>query len=93
MMDCKSLEAKGRTSLLHAVSLVLEAFYWSEARSFHNIVMVKVEQDRLDWASDFGALAEDFIDRKVRQSVKSKGASGFSTTNRSLKDYVGSVGH
>ena len=67
MMDCKGLEAKGRTGLLHAVSLVLEALYWSEARSFHNIVMVKVEQNKLDWASNFGALAEDFIDRKVRQ--------------------------
>ena len=83
MIECKGLEAKGRAVLLHAVSLVLEALYWSEAQSFHNIVMVKLEQDRLDWASDFTVLAEDFIDRKVRQSVKAKGASGFSSSNRS----------
>ena len=83
MIECKGLEVKGRTALLHAVSMVMEDLYWSEARSFHNIVMVKLEQDRLDWGSDFTALAEDFIDKKVRQSMKGKGASGFSSTNRS----------
>ena len=76
MLECDRIESKGRTALLHAVSLVLESLFWSEARSFHNIVMVKIEQGRINWRADFEALAESFIDKKVRLSVKSKNLNG-----------------
>ena len=73
MLHCSSkAEAKGRTALLHAVSIVLEYLQWSEARTFHNVIMVKIEQKRVDWASDFSILAESYIDKKVRQSVKTR---------------------
>ena len=75
MLDCRRSESKGRTTLLHAVSLVLEALFWAEARTFHNLIMVKIEQDRLSWSDDFTALAEAFIDKKVRGSIKSKGTA------------------
>ena len=76
MASCNGLESRGRSVLLHAVSLVLEYVQWSEARTFHNLIMVKLEQDRLNWASDFMALAEGFIDKKVRLSLKSKYTPG-----------------
>ena len=75
MLDCRRSESRGRTTLLHAVSLVLEALFWAEARTFHNLIMVKIEQDRLSWSDDFTALAEAFIDKKVRGSIKSKGTA------------------
>ena len=67
MLECGKQEARGRTVLLHAVSLVLEALFWSDARTFHNIVMVKLEQGRLGWNSDFKELAENYIDKKVKR--------------------------
>ena len=64
MLESNKSEARGRTALLHAVSLVLEALFWTEARTFHNIVMLKLEQGRLDWSSDFTLHAEVYIDKK-----------------------------
>ena len=82
MLDCRRKESQGRTVLLHAVSLVLESLFWAEARAFHNLIMVKIEQGRLSWSDDFAALAEAFIDRKVRLSFKSKGTSGYSSSSK-----------
>ena len=79
MMECGKDEAEGRTALLHAVSRVLEPLPWEDARAFHNLVMVKMEQGWYSWFMDFTELAEDYMDRKVRQSLRSKGlASGSS---------------
>ena len=73
VVSCSSkIESRGRSALLHAVSIVLEYLHWSDARTFHNLTMVKIEQGRLDWASDFSGLAETFIDKKVRLSMKTK---------------------
>ena len=72
MTSCRRDEAQGRSALLQAVSSVLEYLQWSEARTFHNLVMVKIEQGRANWFSDFSSLAESFIDKKVRMSWKNK---------------------
>ena len=85
MASCGGIEARGRSALLHAVSLVLEYVQWSDARTFHNLVMVKMEQGRVNWGSDFTALAEEFIDKKVRLGLRSKytpaGSSSFGKSN------------
>ena len=69
---CGRAESSGRSVLLHAVCLVLESMQWPDARTFHNLMMIKIEQGRLDWDDDFAALAEDFIDKKVRLAFRSK---------------------
>ena len=90
MTDCGRAEASGRAELLHAVGMILECRPWAEARTFHNLIMVKLEQGRVDWSEDFSARAEQFMDKKVRQSVRSKGAvagaaySGRSNINRNF---------
>ena len=49
LTDCKGkVEAAGRSALLHAVSTVYEYLPWSEARTFHNLTMVKLEQKRIN---------------------------------------------
>ena len=86
MKSCGKVEAAGRADLLHAVSSVLECLPWAEARTFHNLVMVKLEQGRLDWSADFSVLAESFLDKKVRQNLRSKStgaAAGTSYSSRS----------
>ena len=45
------LEADGRTVLMHAITLVLDALSWNDARVFHNVTMTKIEQGRLDWSA------------------------------------------
>ena len=76
MITCeRRKEVIGRPYLLHAMCSILECLPWSEARSFHNVVMVKLEQNRIDWKADFSALAKDFIDKKVRQSLRPKTTS------------------
>ena len=65
-------EAAGRSLLLHAVSTVLEFLPWAEARTFHNLMMVKVEQGRIDWSSDFSALADKFLVNKVRMNLRTR---------------------
>ena len=79
MLECGRAESRGRAAFLHAISLVLESLFWADARNFHNLIMVKIEQGRIDWSADFSALAESFIDKKVRQNLKTKGATGFSS--------------
>ena len=76
MLGCGSRESRGRSCLLHAVSTVLEYLQWPEARSFHNLVMLKLEQGVLDWSTDFGPLAERFIDKKVRLGLRSRNSAG-----------------
>ena len=75
MLSCGKAEATGRAALLHAVSGVLECLPWSEARAFHNLVMVKLEQGKFDWRTNFTVLANQFLDRRVRHNLRSKGAS------------------
>ena len=82
MQGCRRAEAQGRTRLLHAISLVLESLVWSEARTFHNLTMVKIEQEQLEWEDDFTALAEAFIDKRVRVIMKNKGTAGYSSTGK-----------
>ena len=81
---CDKAESRGRAVLLHAVCLVLESLQWTEARIFHNLVMTKIEQGRINWDEDFSVLAEDFIDRKIRLGFRSRFASSAanSTSNR-----------
>ena len=75
MLDCGIIESRGRAELLHAISTVLEYLHWPEARTFHNVIILKIEQGVLDWESDFSALADNFVDKKVRMSFKSKGSA------------------
>ena len=84
MTTCEdSIETAGRSLLLHAVSTVLECLPLAEARSFHNLVMVKIEQGRIGWDTDFTILASNFMERKVRQSMRAKAAqAGASASQR-----------
>ena len=73
MLQCRDNdESIGRIALLHAVSLVLECLMWSDARDFHNMILFSVEQGKEGWDSDFTALAEKFIDQKVRLGYRGK---------------------
>ena len=74
--ECESeTEAAGRSVLLNAITSILEFQPWPEVRSFHNTVMTRIEQERIDWKSDFKLLAEQFVDKKVRLMLKSKALS------------------
>ena len=64
------MEATGRAKLLHAVCTILEYLPWREARIFHNLTMIKIEQDRIGWHTDFLLLANQFLDKKVRQNLR-----------------------
>ena len=70
MATCGSSESRGRSVLLHSISLVLEYLQWADARIFHNLILTKIEQGRVKWSDDFSALAEDFINKKVRLNLK-----------------------
>ena len=72
MITCAGSEAIGRSVLLHAISTVLECLPWVEARLFHNIMMLKIEQGRLNWGSNFTAMADQFLEKKVRNSLREK---------------------
>ena len=76
MTSCGKVEAAGRARLLNAISSVLECLPWAEARLFHNMVMVKLEQRRYEWTSDFSALGNQFIDKKVRENLRYRNSSG-----------------
>ena len=91
MLSCGKTEAAGRASLLHALSMVFECLPWSEVRSFHNLVMVKLEQDRIDWGSNFAVLANQYLEKKVRQNLKSRGSatSSYSNSKSSGKKFSG----
>ena len=53
MTNCGRREAAGRAEFLHAITNVLECLPWSDARAFHNMIMVRLEQDRVDWLKTF----------------------------------------
>ena len=79
MTSCGKAEAAGRAELLHAVSSVLECLPWTDARTFHNLVMVKLEQGRLDWTADFSVMADQYLDKKVRQNLRGKSSAAAAT--------------
>ena len=94
MISCSETktEAAGRAVLLHAVTTVLECLPWREARIFHNLMMVKIEQGRLDWDSDFTSLANQYLDKKVRMCLRSSYSENnfnYSKSNRSHTKNVG----
>ena len=91
MMSCRSAEAQGRAVLLHAISTVLEYLPWPEARTFHNLMMVKIEQDRINWLDDFTALANNYVDKKVRLSLKANSSSFRSNSDFKTNSYRSSV--
>ena len=94
MANCEDpVEASGRAHLLHAVSLVWEYLPWSDARAFHNLVMLKIEQGVMSWLSEFSALANQFIDKKIRQSHKEKSKSSYSNRNSFCSFGKGFGGH
>ena len=81
MIGCGSkAERAGRASLLNAFSSVYECLPWVEARTFHNLVMIKIEQGRISWKTDFSDLAEKFLNHKVRLSLRSKGGAAGSSS-------------
>ena len=88
MLGCGTREARGRSCLLHAVSTVLEFLTWSDARTFHNIMVLKIEQGIMDWSTDFGPLAEKFVDKKVRLGLKSRN-SGAGRSSGAKGSYAG----
>ena len=71
--------------LLHTVTTVLGCLPWAEARTFHNLIMTKIEQGRINWKSNFSILANQFLEKKVRNSLRAK-----STTPTQSKDSRGS---
>ena len=83
MTCCGKVESRGRSALLHAVSMVLEYLQWTEARTFHNMIMVKIEQGRIGWDTDFTSLAEDFVDKKVRLSMRTRNTAGAAASSNS----------
>ena len=88
MLSCGKVEKAGRANLLNAFSTVYECLPWTEARSFHNLVMLRLEQGRISWQEDFLNLAHKFLDRKVRQSLRSRGtATGTSSYSKSGRRY------
>ena len=99
MIGCsRKVERVGRASLLNTFSSVYECLPWIEARTFHNLVMIKIEQGRINWKTDFLVLAEKFLDHKVRLSLRSKGAaagpgSSFNPGRGSAPRGAGSYGY
>ena len=91
----KKGEAAGRALLLHAVCTVLECLPWAEARTFHNLVMTKLEQGRISWKFDFSELAGQFLEKKVRQSllIKNQAASGPSSSRNGYRSLGKGFGH
>ena len=83
MASCGKAELSGRTALLRAVGMVLEVLPWAEARTFHNLVMLKIEQGKINWTHKFSLLANDFVDEKVRQNLRGRASySGGSSSSR-----------
>ena len=99
MIGCGSkVERAGRASLLNAFSSFYECLPWIEVRTFHNLVMTKIEQGRINWKSDFLVLAKKFLDHKVRLSLRSRGAaagpiSSFKPGRGSVPRGTGSFGY
>ena len=81
---CKSrTESRGRAALLRAISRVTGSLQWADARTFHNVIMVKIEQGRLEWDDDFLSHADSFIERKLRSAKKVKQVSSGTGSARS----------
>ena len=86
MVSCGSkAERAGRACLFNAFSQVFECLPWAEARSFHNLVMVKIEQRRIDWKTDFSVLADKFLNHKLRLSLRVKGNAAGQSYHRTGK--------
>ena len=84
LSECVGVQAEGRIMLQKAIFLVLEFLPWTEARNFHNVTMLKLEQGRIDWDVDFLSLADAFVEKKVRAGLRSKpAASGYGSSARS----------
>ena len=84
MVNCSKVSEKmGRSVFLHAISTVLEFLPWSEARIFHNISMLKIEQGRIKWSTDFSVLAGQFLDKKCRLNLRSENYSGVTRSSSS----------
>ena len=103
MAGCEGEELSGRSALLRAVSMVLDVMPWPEARIFHNLTMVKIEQGKIDWKHKFSLLANEFVNKKVRQNLRAKayapgggfsgrGNSAFRGTGRGAGNYHGNRG-
>ena len=76
MNNCENeTEAAGRAVLLEAITNILDCQPWTEARSFHNTIMTKIEQERINWKTNFIHMAKQFIDKKVREMLRSRPAS------------------
>lgn len=88
--NCDSQEASGRSELLHAVSCILECLPWADARSFHNLVMVKVEQRRITWKTKFTFMADQFIEKKVRQTLRSQVSSSGNSSSYKVNSFYSS---
>ena len=65
-------EAAGRSVLHYAMSSMLEYLPWAEIRTFHNLTLVKIEQGRFSWDTDFVAQSKEYMDKKVRQTLRQK---------------------
>ena len=88
MLSCGKVEKAGRAYLLNAFSTVYVCLPWTEARSFNSLVMLRMEQGRISWQEDFSKLAHKFLDRKVRQSLRSRGTvTGTSSYNKPGRRY------
>ena len=88
MLNCGKVEKAGRANFLNAFSAVYECLPWTEARSFHNMVMLRLEQGEISWQEDFLKLAHKFLDRKVRQSLRTRSTvAGSSSYNKSGRRY------
>ena len=90
MISCgKTVESQGRAALLNAVCMIFEYLPWSEARTFHNLMLLKIEQERINWLTDFRELADKYVDQKVRQNLKAKSSyvdTSYSSKARYIRD-------
>ena len=74
---CKSKsESRGRAALLQAIGTVLGCLQWAEARAFHNLVLLKIEQGRIGWDENFAAMADTFIKKKLRTAMRTRRTAG-----------------
>ena len=87
MVTCDGKEATGRPVLLHALTSMLEDLPWTEVRTFHNLIMVKLEQGRIDWGADFTDLSDQHFEKKVRKLLRAKAAQPANTPAGSRAGY------
>ena len=86
MIASKKVESAGRSLLLNAISSVLKCVPWAEARGFHNSVMYKIEQGKLDWNSDFTDIGKEFLDKKVRLNLRANAAGPYSSNRYNVNN-------